>query len=316
MHRKVTEDAAAREERAVEHEGIGKNRGEMHEGECSLTHARHVQHMQQHRRQQPGHEGGVLDRVPAPEAAPAQHFVGPIAADEDACAEESPGDEQPVARRFQPVEALFAFQQRAERIDEGHGQQRIADEDNRRMYGHPGVLQQRVKALTIRHGLRGRRERTLGQHEHHERRLKREVECHAAIGQTLARAEDETCNHVDEQPKQERPLLARPEHGDFIHRRQFRRGVPRHIGDIKAVLENQYHQISTGRNAKSCRKPGQTLPPDCLFPMCNNVAEHRTEREEQRESEQEIPIHQTFPFSFSYFEGHLMSNLSARNTPS
>ena len=41
---------------------------------------------------QPGQQGGVLHRVPAPEPAPAEHLVGPPGAEHDADREEGEGD--------------------------------------------------------------------------------------------------------------------------------------------------------------------------------------------------------------------------------
>ena len=46
---------------------------------------------------EPGHEAGVFDGVPAPVAAPAEHGVGPVHAEEDAAGEEEPGDQGPDA---------------------------------------------------------------------------------------------------------------------------------------------------------------------------------------------------------------------------
>ena len=51
---------------------------------------------------EPGHQRGVLDRVPAPVAAPAELRVGPAGAEQDPDAEEQPGGErEPADRRIQ-----------------------------------------------------------------------------------------------------------------------------------------------------------------------------------------------------------------------
>src|SRR5436305_15264201 len=48
---------------------------------------------------EPGQERGVLYRVPGPVPSPAEHLVGPPAAEHDRASEEDPGDEQEVAQR-------------------------------------------------------------------------------------------------------------------------------------------------------------------------------------------------------------------------
>ena len=44
---------------------------------------------------QPGQDGGVLHRVPGPEAAPAEHLVRPPGAEQDPDGEEAPREQRP-----------------------------------------------------------------------------------------------------------------------------------------------------------------------------------------------------------------------------
>src|SRR3712207_2663200 len=53
--------------------------------------------MEQRRAGEPGHEGGVLDRVPEPPAAPAELVIGPVGAHGDAEREKTPGRQGPGA---------------------------------------------------------------------------------------------------------------------------------------------------------------------------------------------------------------------------
>ena len=99
VHGEIAEDAAAREERAVEHERVGEYRREVDEVVCAPPRTRHRDQMNEYTGEQPRHEGGVLHGIPAPVAAPAEHLVRPVAADEDACAEERPCNERPAAHR-------------------------------------------------------------------------------------------------------------------------------------------------------------------------------------------------------------------------
>src|SRR5208282_1026597 len=50
----------------------------------------------------PGHERSVLNRIPSPVAAPAEHGVGPMGAEKDADGLESPGDHGPAAGDVNP----------------------------------------------------------------------------------------------------------------------------------------------------------------------------------------------------------------------
>ena len=55
----------------------------------------HDRGMQQRGADEPRHERGVLDRVPEPQAAPAELVVGPPAAQRDADGERAPGGQRP-----------------------------------------------------------------------------------------------------------------------------------------------------------------------------------------------------------------------------
>lgn len=91
MHREIAEDAAARQERAVDDEREREDDREVQHGERRRPPLGDVQDVDESASEQPRHERGVLDRVPAPVATPPEHLIGPVAADEDARAEEAPG---------------------------------------------------------------------------------------------------------------------------------------------------------------------------------------------------------------------------------
>ena len=150
--------------------------------------------------EQPRHERGVLDGVPAPVAAPAEYLIGPVAADEDARTEEPPGQKRPLAGRLQPARLRPILEQRSHRVGERHGEQGVADEDDGRMHRHPGILQQRIEADAVLHGRHRCDERALGQHENDEQRLNERVDQEPRRLHVLPAAEVERCQRVDEQP--------------------------------------------------------------------------------------------------------------------
>ena len=96
-----------------------------------------------------GMQRGVLDRIPSPVAAPAEHGVGPVHAEEDAAGEEEPGHHGPAAGDVDPLLAGIAHHERAEREGERNGEADIAEVEHRRMDDHLGILQERVEPVAV-----------------------------------------------------------------------------------------------------------------------------------------------------------------------
>ena len=63
---------------------------------------------------QPRHQRGVLDRVPEPEAAPAELVIGPVGAHRDAEGEEHPGGQRPRPHPARPGGVDPALDQRGD----------------------------------------------------------------------------------------------------------------------------------------------------------------------------------------------------------
>ena len=139
---------------------------------------------------EPGHERGVLDRIPPPEAAPADLDVGPVGAEQHPDAEERPGGQRPAPGRHDPALVGLPGQQRGHRVGERHREPDVAEVQHRRVDDHVGVLQRRVQAVAV--GRRGRgRERRAGHHQGqgeerrdtaHDRRHPRAGGCGAGTG--------------------------------------------------------------------------------------------------------------------------------------
>ncbi len=95
-------DAASREECAVDAQGVG---GDDEDHVPDFEHALFfLDHdgVQKGRAGQPGQEGGVFDRVPAPVSAPAEYDISPFATEELARAQKEPGEKGPAAGGANP----------------------------------------------------------------------------------------------------------------------------------------------------------------------------------------------------------------------
>ena len=127
--------------------------------------------MQRGRGGEPGQEGRVLDRVPGPVSAPAQHFVGPPSAEHDRAGQEDPGEEEEVPQRPDEVVAEAPDQERGAGEAEGNGHPHVARVEKRRVDHHQIViLQQWIGSRTVhrRVGHGGERLRRAGEEEAEE----------------------------------------------------------------------------------------------------------------------------------------------------
>ena len=97
--------------------------------------------MQQRGAGEPGHQRGVLDRIPEPEAAPAERVIGPVGAHRDAKRQEDPGDQRPGPHEARPGGVDASADQRRRREGEDDREADIAEVEQRRMDREAGVLQ-------------------------------------------------------------------------------------------------------------------------------------------------------------------------------
>ena len=121
--------------------------------------------MQQRGAGEPRHQRGVLDRIPEPEAAPAEDVVGPPAAERDAEGEEAPRRERPRPHPARPGGVDPAFEQGGDGEGVGHREADIAEIEQRRMEGETGILQQRVEAVAVERRRREALERVRGEEQ-------------------------------------------------------------------------------------------------------------------------------------------------------
>ena len=168
---------------------------------------------------EPREQRRVLDRVPAPEAAPAEHRVAPPRAEHDADREEAPRDERRTADRGEPSFTESSGDERGDREGERDREADVARVEERRVdRDERMVLQQRVRARTVERDRAGLRlERVRG--EEHQRE---EEQQHSVLHQcgprdewivgTVAEApnRDRDVHRQQECPQQDRPLERAP----------------------------------------------------------------------------------------------------------
>ena len=101
---------------------------------------------------EPGHEGDILDRVPAPVTAPSKDVVRPPHAKQQAGGLQAPRQKREAARVPDPCRADAARQERRARKSEWNGEGCEAREDDRRVDQHASIPQHGVEAKAIGRG--------------------------------------------------------------------------------------------------------------------------------------------------------------------
>src|ERR1039458_7658071 len=143
VHR--TDHTRAREEGPEHGEQEGRE-GERHVPD--LQHAAlflHHDGMQKRCAGEPGHERGILNRVPSPVTAPSKDSVSPVRAEKDANGEEAPGHHSPAARDLNPFLAGVLHDQRAQREGERNREADVSQVQHGWMDDHLGILQKRIQ---------------------------------------------------------------------------------------------------------------------------------------------------------------------------
>ena len=105
--------------------------------------------MQQRRAGQPGHEAGVLHRIPEPPAAPAELVIGPVGAHGDAQGQKDPAQHGPGPHPARPVLVDAAGNQRGNGKGKADRKADIAGVEQRRVDGEANVLQHGVEIVAL-----------------------------------------------------------------------------------------------------------------------------------------------------------------------
>ena len=229
------DEARAGDERAEhdedEREGGGKDGPALHHV-ATAVHGEGVNHGDGDK---PGEKRGVLDRVPAPVAAPAQADIGPHSAQANAGSEEDEGEKGDALAELNPALGGVVAHEGSDGIGERHSHAGIADEQRRRMDGHSPVLQQRVHtpgsrlankgaggfvdvgAISKNEGVVARAEQHDGNEEQKDGHDDDERNIGKALGMLVTTPSDITSKGADEEsPGEKRACASRPQTGELI----------------------------------------------------------------------------------------------------
>ena len=226
--------------------------------------------MQKRRAREPGHEGGVLDRIPEPEAAPAELVIGPPAAHGDADREEAPGGERPGPDPAGPGGVDPAFEQGRDGEREGHRKAHVTEIEEGRVISQPRVLKQGIQIAAVDRrrvqpfeGIGGKHRKC--QETYGDQGLDGKdagPQGRRQIGPE--EADRQAIDREDQDPQQERALVIAPHTRDLVHQRLRRVGILGHVGDAEVG-----HHVGVHEAAKSdrdeeklghARGPGQGHP--------------------------------------------------------
>ena len=206
----------------------------------------HDRGVQQRRAGEPGHERGVLDRVPEPPAAPAELVVRPVAAERDAEAEATPGGERPGPHPARPAGVDPPLDQSGDRKGIGHREADVARVEHRRVSGQRRVLEDRVEALAIERRWVEPEERVRGkQHEGEKADPDQRLDAQHPRSERRRQIAPEqgdagAVEREDPDPQHQRALVVAPGGRDLVDQRIARVGVvgdqaDREVGDRERV---------------------------------------------------------------------------------
>ena len=183
---------------------------------------------EQRRAGDPGHQRGVLDRVPEPPAAPAELVVGPVGAHRDPEREEHPGGERPRAHPARPCGVDLAVDQRSDRERERDREADIAEVEQRRMHREADVLQDRIEIAAFGRCVHDPRKRVrCGEDEQiegagdpglHGEHIRLQARRQIGAEQRDQRAEQ----REDQHPQEHGALVVSPDAGELVDERHRR----------------------------------------------------------------------------------------------
>ena len=250
--------AASCQERSEQAHGIGQD---------DQHHVPDLQHaflflnhygVQEGRSNQPWHQRRILDRIPSPEAAPAQLDISPFASQQNRCAEKEPGHHCPAPRCADPCITKLPAEHRRHGKGEGNGKSYQSQIHDRRMDRVQDVLQQRVQTLTVgrykRHSratrpnrdnlVEGIRDEQVHRREEQRRTHKNRchVRHHRGVLAPVLNHDKRGVARQEPAPQQQRPFLATPDRADLEVKRQIAVRMPGDIVDRKIAYDEQINQ--------------------------------------------------------------------------
>ena len=214
--------------------------------------------MQQRCAGKPRHQRGIFDRIPEPEAAPAQHVIGPVRAAGDPERQAHPGAEHPRPHPARPGGVDAAFQQRRNREREGDREADIAEIKQRRMKGEARVLQDGIEVAALERRVGNAHERIRrGENEKiegggnpglHRERIGLELRRQIVAEGRHQRAEQSQ----DEDPQHHGAFVVSPDAGEPVQQRHRR---------MRIVVDVEHREVGRdvagGKRAERDRHKGE-----------------------------------------------------------
>ena len=201
--------------------------------------------MNQRRADQPGHEGGILHRIPEPVAAPAKLVVSPPTAKADTDGQKRPRDRRPRSHPSCPLLIEFAFNHRGAGKGKCDREADIARVQHRRMRSERRILQQGVEITPI--GRRwpeslkgiGRREREQQEAHRNQTHHTEYARCELHWQGTREQRHGERPSHQDPRPQQQRAFVCAPHRRNSIQQRQRRVRIRGDVEHREIVLDER-----------------------------------------------------------------------------
>ncbi len=251
----------------------------------------HSQGMDQGRAGQPGHEGGILHRVPEPPAAPAQLVVGPPAAQGDTNGQEYPGYGGPGTRPARPGRVQLASDQGGDGETEGDRQAHITHVEHGRVHRQAEVLQQRIQIPAFRRhreapfeGIGGeQQEANEADADHaHDGQHPRQHYGGQVAGEQRDRDGPAT---QDQRPQQQRTLVRPPHGGHLVEGGQLGIAVAGHIQYREVIGQEGVHQAGKGHGDEKELAPGGRPRQGHPARRVVEAADHGKHRQHQRQGQ-------------------------------
>ena len=228
------DDARTRDERAEDDEHEGERRREERPALHHVALAVDREAVDHGDGDEPGEQARVLDRVPSPVAAPAEHDVGPHRAQADAHRQEDEGEQRDAVAQLDPALGRVVAHQGGDGVGERDRHACVADEQGRRVQDHRPVLEQHVHAPRRRDadqlavvadvGRVGQQEGVVARGEQHDRHEEeqddhrhRQGDAREPVGLAAAVPRDPRRKDGDEEaPGQKGPGAARPQPRELV----------------------------------------------------------------------------------------------------
>ena len=204
--------------------------------------------MQKRRPGQPGHQRGILHRVPSPVPPPPKHAISPVRSQKNPTRQKQPRHHRPAPRNVDPLLPRVPHHQRPQRKRKRHRKPHIPQVKHRRMDHHLRVLQQRIQPMPIRRQRprlnRKRRSCEIQQHQKEDlhpsqngRSKRRKPYIHP-----MPKTQHKPIRRQKPGPQHQRPFLPRPKRGKLVSRMKIPIRMLQNVRDREVIRKRRPSQ--------------------------------------------------------------------------